>query len=610
MEKKIIRTETELTDLLTQYNWSKYAIDTETAKNSNFKKCIAISICNGEVAAVIANEHLFSLLLNTLQGSKYGKNKTVIGHNLVFDLRVLNSLGFNVHNATWFDTMIAQHLIDEEEERGLKHLTRKYLDEETVDYEEAVKSGEDSNGFLNYAINDAIFTYRLHTILNDYLELEGQTELFTKLEMPFLRAILEMELNGVLVDQKVVKETTEKLKSLCLDLEIQMLEQLGEKYSMQHDLFGNMRPVSRINFNSPAQLIEIMTNKLGLEITEKTKTGNLSVGKATISRLGSEHKFVKTLENYKTASKLLSAFFEPMPGFIQSDGRIHPRYNAAGTVTGRLSCREPNMQQLPQNKDSIGVDTRKCFVAPKGKKLIAIDYSQQEVRIMAHLSKDEKLIKIILEDGDLHLINANNVFNLGIPEEKLYAGHPEFEAIKKQHKKERDKGKVFSFGIAYGMGEHKLSRDFKVSMEEAKVLLENFFSGFPQLKQAIEATHSQVRRDLYVKNIVGRKRRFKLNPWGKVDDKGLRQSFNYLIQSVGADIMRKACIKIINYKIKHPEMEIKLIQSIHDEVILEAKEEHAERVLKDISAEMSSVAKLVVPLLVEGKIGNNQGELK
>jgi DNA polymerase-1 len=243
--------------------------------------------------------------------------------------------------------------------------------------------------------------------------------------------------------------------------------------------------------------------------------------------------------------------------------------------------------------------------------MIACDYSQQELRIMAQLSKDEKLIKIINEGGDLHLINANNVFSLGIPEEKLYSGHPEYNEVKDEYKNDRDKGKIFSFGVSYGMGEHKLSRDFKVTIDEAKELLKKFFDGFPGLKRSMDSTHAFAENSGFVVTYTGRRRRFGKNQWGYLDSKSLRQSFNFLIQSVGADLVRVACIKLDKLAEEHPEYDLKLIMTIHDEIVLECNERYSQEVATIACELMKSCAKgFVCPLETEFGIGRSYSDAK
>lgn len=589
---------------LSNINWEVIALDTETTSlRYDTQELDVISICDGTTSLVIE----YPLCLQVLDKIKEYSN-TIIGHNLSFDMKVLHKYGYDFYDKQWIDTMVMAHLVDENKEHGLKFLTKELLGRDVVEYSEAIKNRDK---FLQYSIDDAINTWDLALYFKPLMIEQNLIKLFRLIEMPFLKTLVKMELNGVLIDINQVDNITIELKELITELEIEMLNELGERYDLQYDLYGNMVVHSRINFNSSLQLAEIITQRLGLETTAITKSGKPSMGKTTINALKKENKFVELLSRYKAAQKLLNSFFEPMKDYIDSDGRVRPHYNDCGTVTGRLSCSEPNLQQLPKNNKELGIDTRSCFIAPEGKVMIACDYSQQELRIMAQLSKDEKLIRIINEGGDLHLINANNVFSLGIPEEKLFNSHAEYEEVKNEYKKERNDGKIFSFGVSYGMGEHKLSRDFKVSIDEARVLLEKFFSGFPKLKQAMEQTHREAAERNFVCTYVGRRRRFVKNQWGTLDSKSLRQSFNFLIQSTGADLVRVACIKLDKLAEEHPEYDLKLIMTVHDEIVLECKESYSQEVASIAVELMKSCAKdFVCPLEAEYGIGKNYGEAK
>jgi DNA polymerase-1 len=439
---------------------------------------------------------------------------------------------------------------------------------------------------------------------------EGLERLFREIEMPFIKVLSRMEMNGVLIDE-------EKLASLCgegeikiLEVEKEMLSCLGERSETQKTLFGAGKVKSDINFGSPRQITDVIINRLGLPCSETTPKGKPSVGKRTLYQLKGQHPFIDLLLKHRKLKKLVDSYLKSLPKFLDPDGRIRPSFHDTGTVTGRLSSSKPNFQQLPRpSDDPLGV--RSLMIAPEGKKLIALDYNQQELRIMAELSHDEKLLSIIQNDGDLHLINANLVFNLGIPEEYLYKGHPKYEETAKNFKKERDKGKVFSFGIPYGMGPNKLSKDFGVDLQEAQTLLDNFFEGFPLLEDAIQETHDQANRENCVSTFVGRSRHFTLNDWGKLDSSSLRQSFNFLIQGFGADLIRMSCTAIQRYADKNPSYGIKLLMTIHDEIVCEVNADVCEEVAERCKVLMEGVYKMdTVPLIVSYGIGNNYDEAK
>lgn len=608
IQRKVYRNEQkdELILELNNIDYSVLALDTETTSlRYDTQELIGISVCDGNTAWFIEYP-LCILVLNEIKD----KGLVILGHNLPFDMKVLYKYNYNFFNKEWIDTMVMGHLINENTSKGLKYYAKALLGKEDVlTWEEAHKLSKEE--FYQYAINDVIYTFELAEYFRPQLQEQQLLKLFRKIEMPFIKVMTKMELNGVLIDKKKMTDTQIELIEVIRDLQIEMLNELKVRYELQYDLLGNISVISPINFNSSEQVGEILFGQMGLRPIETTDSGKASVGKATIVAYKKEVKFVELLDKYKAAEKLLNAFFAPMNNYIDSDGRIRPHYNDCGTATGRLSCSEPNLQQLPKENKALGISTRSCFIAPPGKRLIALDYSQQELRIMAQLCKDNNLIKIINEGGDIHLINANNVFSLGIAEEKLYSNHPDYNEIKDAYKKDRDKGKIFSFGVSYGMGEHKLSRDFKVSIEEAKVLLDKFFKGFPKLKQSMEETHRKAENNMYVSTYTGRRRRFEKNQWGKLDSKALRQSFNFLIQSIGADLIRVACIKLDRYAEENPKYDIKLIMTVHDEIVIECKEEYAELVAKECCDIMKSCAKgFVCPLEAEYGIGNDYSEAK
>ena len=592
----------------------QFSFDTETDRLNYYDQQIEIlTMFDGkdEILIDFRNNKDTGAILSILKPI-FEEAKVIVAQNSVFDLGVIDRYGIYPEKVELFDTMIAQHLLDENGRCGLKQMAKDYLGvEETLTYDEAKNSGKST--FYRYAMNDAVWTWEIAKIQKELIKEQGLVHLFRDIEMPFMRVLLDMKRNGVLIDTNKVARVTSELKVLITDLEIQMLETLGEKISFQHSLLDT-KPVAvhNFNFNSTLQLSKILFDRLGLEVIERTPSGARGVGKITIKTYKDRVPFVQLLYKYKAAQKLLNSFFEPLPKFLDEDGRVRTEFKDHGTVTGRLSARKPNLQQLPNDNKLFDFGTRECFIASPGKKMVAIDYSQQELRIMAQLSKDPKLVKIINDGGDLHLINANTVFDLGIPEEKCYKNHPEYETIKKQYKQDRNKGKVFSFGIPYGMGAHKLSRDFNVSMEEAEKLLEKFFEGFPDLKKAIDQAHKDTKENLQVVSFSGRRRRFQKDVHGNVDFRAFRQSFNFLIQSFGADLIRMACNKIRLYSDNNPHLGISLLMTVHDEVVLECNSEYAEEVAQECELlfERCTPDDFVVQLKADSDVGDNYGEAK
>lgn len=614
----VCRTVEEVVEAFGVFHFGTFALDVET--NNELRQDLlsleAISLYDGETAIFInINPGTLEYVRSFYKSFVNSSDNTVICHNITFDMRVLEKYNISLRKCEWFDTLVAMHLIDENKsDKRLKTLAAEILGHEVHTWDEVKSLSKDDPRYIKYSIMDSVYTFELAEYFTPQLKDQGLVKLFREIEMPFMRPLLDMELNGLFVDTNKLVDMSLKLGKEKTKLEQQMYKLLGIKHELQVNLLtGEVSTVSNINLNSSQVLQRILFDELGLDIVEKSKkTGKASTGKRTINALKNKHEFVAMLEKYKVCQKLLSSFsYDSLKEQIQNDGRVRPNYRDTGTVTGRLSCNNPNIQQLPkEHKLFPEINIRDCFIAPPGKSIITADYSQQELKIAAELSRDPAWIEILENDGDMHLINANNVFNLGIDKEKLFTSHPEYEDIKSKYKKERDKGKVFSFGILYGMGPHKLSKDFNVSMEEAEGMLVNYFSGFPVLKQAIENTHKQASEELYVSTMFGRRRHFQRNQWGKLDDKSLRQSFNFLIQSAGADIIRLAAIKCNELAAEHPEYGLIPIATVHDEIVFECCSNYVNDCSLLINDAFTSVKDLVSPLKCGIGYGASYGAAK
>lgn len=652
MQKYILTSFDEAHRFISSFRGRKIAFDTETWDKETRRpsttytriEVFGVSMCDGEKAAYVQLESFTSAEKKSFLTSFFNKLRAaelVIAHNITFDCKALLVEGFDIRSCKWFDTMIADHLCDENNPHGLKDVVVR---EGIASYPEANKlhtvwndKGPLSKEFQEYGLKDSLWAWELYQRLHARLHTEGVAELFFKLEMPFLRCIVEMETTGITVDMERANSIRLDVEQEMKDLEVLMLESIDEPYQMQTSLFDtNLTIKSNINFNSTQQLCKIIYDRLGFPVEETTDSGAPSLGKVAMSKLLGKHPFIDYLDKYKKYSKVLSGFLKPLPTLVESDGRIRPSFWDHGTKTGRLSSSNPNCQQWPNpqclkcGSDDVadGVchscgydkvpDVRACLVAAPGKTLVAADFSQQETVVMAHLAQDPNLIKALTENQDLHLVNANAVFHLGIPDEALSKGHPEYKKYKEQFQGERRKGKVLSFSIPYGASEYKISDEFGVSIEEGIELMSNFFTNFPKLKEAIDSAHRSVDERGFVTNLVGRKRRFVkrevVKPWG---DKVLeysggdyRQSFNFMIQGTSADIMRKACVYILKYSEQHPEMGIRMLATVHDEVVLECNNEFVGKVSEVVPKLMAMTTNLVVPLKADAGVGPNYSVAK
>ena len=615
MERQVLRTQSEVK------TWFEsctpiISFDTETTDLSYDKLAIlgmslfdSRRICyinlhnNPESDLIIGDLRLYFLKLSGL-----------VGHNLSFDLMVLSKYNIPWQHCKLFDTMIAYHLIDEEGEKGLKKLAKKYLDvEEPMLYQEAEKAGFSSQTFIDYAMNDAYYTGKIYLIVKRELEAQELQELM-RLEMEFLPCVVEMQLNGFGVDLQRVEEIRVLLEKKIFDLQIEMCEILGERYTLAQDLIGGVTIVTKTNFNSGKQLAEILYGKLKLPIPGTTPGGAPETGRAALEKLKGQHPLVDKLVAFKKCQKLMSAFVEPLPSMINKDGRVRARFNVCGTVTGRLSCDSPNLQQLPKENKELGINVRDVFIASPGYTMITCDYSGQELRVLTELSQDQTLVDSFKQGKDLHLATAKAVFGIDVPEEALYEKNKEqLDLYKKKFKKDRDKAKIVNFGIAYGKGPQGFATDFNISVDEATQIIEAYFTGMPTVRKAIEATTNEVKQQGYVRTMAGRYRRFK-----KVSKDGqefytremFRQAFNFKIQGYSADMMRMGIINVKKTAEAHPQWGLRLLATVHDELVLEVKNDYVQKVQPYIKTAMEQAVQLCIPVVAEIGVGQNYGTAK
>ncbi len=452
MNKKVVFSLNEVQEYFKNNKTEVVSFDIETSSLKYYDlKMEGISFCNGVETIYIdlLNNQQKADILGLLR-QQFKKIKVLIAHNIVFDLKVLRKYNIPYEHCELFCTMVADHLLDENRLHSLKKLAETILDKEVATWSDTVVKGKKSKEYYEYALNDAIWTWELMEYQKPRLIEQELFDLFKKIEMPFQLAIVDMQVEGVLLDKSKIGVMSTHLVSQIFEYECLMLDMIGAKYTLQASLTGKFGIVSKINFGSNVDLAEILFTKLGLDIVEHTPKGKPSVGKNTIEKLKNKHPFVELLHKYKTAQKMLNAFVLPLPDWADEDGKIRPEFKDTGTKTGRLSCRNPNLQQIPRKKKEIGADIRECFVAPKGYKMIACDYSGQELRVLTEITQEPKLIEMFNQQKDLHLSTANDFFNLDIPEEALYASHKDNEVYKDKYKEERTRAKIINFGIAYG----------------------------------------------------------------------------------------------------------------------------------------------------------------
>jgi len=402
-----------------------------------------------------------------------------------------------------------------------------------------------------------------------------------EIEKNLIPVVKKMEEAGIKVDKEGFKNLSKRLNKKILELEERIYNLAGIKF----------------NINSPKQLSEVLFEKLKLSSKDLKRTpgGEISTAWPELKKIREEHKIIDLIGEYREVFKLKSSFLDPLPTFIREDGRIHPKFHQLGTDTGRFSCSNPNLQNVPI-RGELGKTIRKCFVVPEGFKLVSFDYSQMELRIAASLANDKKLIKFFKQGKDIHKMTAVEILN--VPEEKVT-------------EKMRDLAKRLNFGVLYGMGAGSLAETAKVPLKEAQNFIREYFKKFEGIAEFEKKSVRTAKEKGFSKTIFGRKR---ILPEIKSLDSRIRSAAermakNLPVQGSSADIMKMAMVKIDKILSSYQE-EAKMILQIHDELLFEIKEEKVLKIAKNIKRIMESVIKLEVPLEVEIKIGNNWGELK
>ena len=508
---------------------------------------------------------------------------TLVGQNLKYDIIVLRRHRVNPAGIA-FDSMIASHLVHpEERHHNLEQIARTVLGHSMVSYEEV--AGKDGSfaavpidRATEYAAEDAEIVQRLLPPLMRELEDGNLVALFRDVEIPLIPVLARMEEHGILVDGDVLTAQGDELRT-----ELQIVE------SDLMDIAG-----APFNPNSPKQVGEILFERFGLPVIDRTKTGP-STSARVLSILAEQHPFPGKLLAHRELKKLLTTYIEQLPKAIRSStGRIHTSFHQASTATGRLSSSEPNLQNIP-TRSEIGGRIRAAFVAPEGAVLVAADYSQIELRLLAHLSQDQRLIEAFHGGLDLHRLTASVVF--GLPEDAVP------DSL-------RDAAKRINFGILYGISPFGLARELGIPQSEAKGYIDRFFTAYPAAKQYIDRMIEQATETGYAETILGRRR-----PLPNLSSRNVarrnfdrRNAINTPIQGSAADLIKLAMIDIDRW-IEERRSPIKMILQIHDELIFEIEERLLEEAVALIVEKMEQVLPLRVPLAVKVASGRNWSQI-
>jgi DNA polymerase I len=514
-----------------------------------------------------------------------------IGHNLKYDMEIVHRFGMPVEGPL-FDTMIAEWVLNPDASLGLKNQAWIRLGVQMTEIKELIGTGRNQKTMdevelarvVPYACADADMTLRLANILKPELEKREQLGLFQDLEMPLLPVLTEMELTGIKVDVDWMEALSSELDERLTRLEEAIYQYAGVDF----------------NVNSTQQLSDVLFETLGLSTrgTRKTKTGHYSTRASVLEGLKGDHPIIQAILDYRELSKLKSTYVDSLPGLINATtGRIHTSYNPTGTVTGRISSANPNLQNIPIRTEE-GRRVRRAFVAEDGWLLVGADYSQIELRVMAHVSEDASMIEAFRRDEDIHATTASAVF--GVPLDEVSYD-------------QRRIAKAVNFGLIYGQSAYGLARQLDLDFGEAQSFIDRYFDRFPGVKAYMDHIQAVAEDQGYVETLLNRRRYFpELADGNKVSHRrrqaALRMVINTPIQGTAADIIKLAMIRM-DRMLTEKDLRARMLLQVHDEVVLEVPEEEIEETLPVVRSTMRGAFNLVVPLKVDIETGPNWQEM-
>jgi len=595
----VVTDNTEFLDWVKQLQEAPlFAFDTETTSLDYMSAEIvgvSFAIEPGKAAYVpVAHDYLGapeqlkrSFVLETLKPLLEDPTKQKVGQNLKYDQSVLARYHIHMQGIA-FDTMLESYCLNSVATRhNMDALAEHYLGHQTIKYEDIAGKGSKQLTFNQidleqagpYAAEDADITLRLHQTLWPQLQSEaGLKRVFQEIEMPLVDILSRIERQGALVDAALLNQQS-----------IELGQRLKELESAAHDEAGEA-----FNLASTKQLQALLFDKLQLPVIKKTPKGQPSTAEEVLQELALDYPLPRLILEHRGLSKLKSTYTDKLPQMINgATGRIHTSYHQAVTATGRLSSSDPNLQNIPIRTPE-GRRVRQAFIAPQGYRLVAADYSQIELRIMAHLSEDKGLLDAFAHGLDIHKATAAEVFGV---------------ALGDVTNDQRRSAKAINFGLIYGMSSFGLAKQLGVSRKSAQEYIDLYFQRYPGVLKYMETTKTFARENGYVETIFGRRLYLpEINARNKMRQQGAeRTAINAPMQGTAADIMKKAMI-LVDLWLQTAGLDARVIMQVHDELVLEAAEQHVEAVVAGVKEQMSNAATLSVPLLVEAGIGDNWDE--
>ena len=594
-----IRTEKELDELMGLINQADYvSFDTETTSlDYMLAELVGISIAlKPNEAFYIPINHNYEgaekqleqdFVLEALKPFLESDEIPKIGHNLKYDRHILQNAGIDL-KGTLLDTMLFSYVNNSTITRhNLDAVSKRYLNINPTSYEDVAGKGAKQIPFSevsidvasDYASEDADISLKLYEHIEPLVQKEAKlAKLYSEIEGPLIYTLGDIERNGVLIDSEKLSQQSKELEAKILKLESKVQKNAGEDF----------------NLGSPKQLQEILYEKLGLPVIKKTPKGQPSTSEAVLQELSMDFPIVHDILSYRAISKLKSTYTDKLPKMINSNtGRVHTSYHQAVTATGRLSSSDPNLQNIPIRSEE-GRRIREAFIAPEGYKILAADYSQIELRIMAHLSKDQGLMDAFAKGQDIHQATAAEIFSINIDDVTP---------------NQRRSAKAINFGLIYGMSAFGLSKQLQITRAEAQNYIEQYFERYPDVKNYMDETKSSAKQNGYVETVLGRRlyladiesSNYQRRQYAE------RSAINAPMQGTAADLIKMAMTDL-HSRIRNESLDARIIMQVHDELVIEVNENQLDE-LSDLTVNiMADIFKLDVDLKVDADIGNNWDE--
>jgi DNA polymerase-1 len=575
-----------------------FAFDTETTSLDYMRtRIVGVSFCvePGHAAYVplrhdypgapaqLDSRRVLEAMRPLLEDPAHGK----VGQHVKFDMHVLAEEGIQLRGQR-FDTMLESYVLNSTATRhDMDSTAARYLGIHTIQFEDIAGKGAKQISFdqvsidqaAEYSAEDADITLRLHRVLRPKLEQTPTlARLYDEIEQPLVPVLFRMEHHGVLIDRGMLRAQSGEIAVRLREVEAQAHREAGIPF----------------NLESPKQLQQILFEKLQLPVLRKTPSGTPSTAEDVLEELAATHELPKHILEFRGLAKLRSTYTEKLPEQINPDtGRVHTSYHQAVAATGRLSSMDPNLQNIPIRSPE-GRRIRQAFIAAPGYRLLAADYSQIELRIMAHLSEDEGLLRAFADDRDIHQATAAEVF--GVPSEQV-------------SNDQRRSAKAINFGLIYGMSAFGLARQLGVARAAAQSYVDLYFARYPGVRRYMDSTREQARRAGYVETVFGRRLYLPdINSRNRaMQQYAERSAINAPMQGTAADIIKRAMISVDEWY-QHRGVPARLIMQVHDELVLEVREDFVEQAAAEVSARMSGAARLSVPLRVDVGTGRNWDE--